>query len=110
MVEVKLLCNRHLLGEHGEIHKHRHIFVKGYSVAGRIGQIEPAAMGERHDALAAEMLRRGHRHESPYKQPDLCGYDLAGFVVDRDLSLRELSRRCDACGERIRVGLTSGEN
>ena len=53
MVEPKLMCVQHLVGEHGEIHKHRHNFVKGHSIAGRKGQIEPLAMQRRHDELAA---------------------------------------------------------
>jgi hypothetical protein len=100
MVEAKMLCNRHLLGEHGEIHKHRHVFVKGYKIEGRKGQIEPASMGSRHDELVREMFRRGMQHKSPYSQPDLSGYDLTGFVVDRSASLADLIGRCQDCKER----------
>jgi len=39
MVEPKLLCKKHLLGEHNEIHKHRHNFVKKHSVKGRIVEL-----------------------------------------------------------------------
>ena len=35
MVNLLCLCNKHLIGEHGEIHKHHHVFVKKYSVLGR---------------------------------------------------------------------------
>ena len=47
MIDPKLLCTQHLLGEHLEIHKHRHVFIKHYSITGRIYpivQIEPASM------------------------------------------------------------------
>jgi len=93
MVDPKLMCKQHLVGEHGEIHKHRHNFVKGHSIAGRRGQIEPTAMQKRHDELAAFLCN----HKSPYKQPDLSGYNLDGFVVDVQESLAELSRRCSKC-------------
>lgn len=97
MVDPKLLCRKHLLGEHGEIHKHRHNFVKGHSIEGRRGQIEPISMESRHDELAREMKRRGFNHKSPYSQPDLSAYKLDGFVVDIEKSLHDLKCRCSEC-------------
>ena len=105
MVNVKILCNLHLLGEHGEIHKHRHNFVKGQRIGGRKGQIEPVSMASRHDELEVEMRSRGMNDKSPYEQPDLSGYDLEGFTVDRDESLKELIHRCPECLERSKVAV-----
>lgn len=92
--------------EHGEIHKHRHNFVKRHSISGRItpvAQIEPESMKSRHDEIAAEMIRRGMNHNSPYEQPDL-DY-LPEFqrtaIVDRDISIKDLSKRCEKCRKRI---------
>jgi len=106
MVDPKVLCNKHLLGEHGEIHKHRHNFVKQHSIAKRISpvvQIEPSSMQSRHDVLAKEMLRRGMNHQSPFVQPSVAylpvGERLA--VVDIQNSLNDLSNRCPECKERI---------
>ena len=93
MIPVSLMCLQHRLGEHAEIHKHRHVFVRGYSIAGRLGQIEPAAMKRRHDELAATF----QNHRSPYTLPDLSGYDLDGFTVDIEESARDLSARCAKC-------------
>jgi hypothetical protein len=101
MVNSAYLCRVHLLGEHSEIHKHRHNFVKGHSIAGRRGQIEPTAMKTRHDELSAEIIRRGYWHESPYELPDLSAYDLTGFTVDRAESMRDLASRCKDCAERM---------
>lgn len=97
MVDPKLMCMQHLVGEHGEIHKHRHNFVKGHGIAGRKGQIEPEAMKRRHDELVTHL----RCHKSQYEQPDLSGYDLNGFIVDVAESLAELSRRCPKCRELI---------
>jgi hypothetical protein len=102
MVDPKGLCNKHLLGEHGEIHKHRHNFVKGHSVKGRLNpvvQIEPSSMQTRHDELAKEMLRRGMNHKSPYEQPDLSNYDddVINARVDLSVSLKDLHQRCESC-------------
>lgn len=100
MVTPAILCQKHLLGEHGEIHKHRHNFVKGHSIEGRKGQIDPVRMKVRHDALAAEMLRRGYNHNSPYEQPDLSAYDLTGHGVDVMTAFTDLTARCEECRRR----------
>jgi hypothetical protein len=107
MVNPKALCNKHLLGEHGEIHKHRHNFVKQHSITKRISpvvQIEPSAMEIRHDVLAKEMLRRGMNHNSPFEQPDISYLPVFEqlAVVDVQNSLNDLSNRCPECKERIR--------
>ena len=95
MVDPNILCRKHLLGEHGEIHKHRHNFVKKHRMEGRRGQIEPKSMKSRHDALAKEMLKRGYKHESPYEMPDI-SY-LADMTVDKEESLNDLLNRCEEC-------------
>lgn len=105
-VDPTLLCRNHLLGEHGEIHKHRHNFVKRHSIAGRISpivQIVPALMKSRHDALAAEMVRRGHNHNSPYELPDLSYLgDAASVTADIDYNIADLRARCpDGCAKRM---------
>ena len=106
MVPVACLCQKHLLGEHGEIHKHRHNFVKGHSIKGRLSpvvQIEPLAMKARHDALADEMLKRGYNHQSPYEQPDLSylSKEQKEANVDVNVSIFDLSSRCENCRERL---------
>ena len=107
MVNPRLLCRKHLLGEHGEIHKHRHNFVKRHSIDKRIelGQIEPKSMKQRHDELADEMVRRGYNHNSPYIMPDLSHLPVEQqeFVVDKKQSVRELHERCPECLELSRT-------
>jgi len=102
MMNPKMLCRKHLLGEHFELHKHRHLFEKGQSIAGRKGQIEPLRMQERHDILVAEMLARGMNHKSPYTQPSLQKYkDIEKFVVDVNVSIQDLLDRCPTCRTNI---------
>jgi hypothetical protein len=108
MIPVKNLCNKHLLGEHGEIHKHRHNFAKGHSMEGRISpvvQIEPSSMGTRHDELAQEMISRGMNHQSPYEMPDLSKYPdrIKNAKVDLEISYSDLCERCEACSKRIKA-------
>jgi len=105
MVDPKILCKKHLLGEHGEIHKHRHNFEKKHSMNKRIefGQIEPSSMKIRHDVLAEEMLRRKYNHQSPYEQPDISYLPESQqtFKVDIDYSLKDLISRCPDCLSRL---------
>lgn len=101
MCDPKILCRKHLLGEHGEIHKHRHNFVKQHKMGGRVGQIEPEAMEIRHDELAKEMLSRGYKHESPFEQPET-SY-LPEMKVDREIALDDLLNRCQDCRDRYEM-------
>lgn len=106
MINPKLLCRKHLLGEHNEIHKHRHNFVKGYKIDGRIHpivQIEPISMQSRHDELAKEMVRRGYNHQSPFTQPNLNNYgdEVINAKVDINTSIKDLCERCEECKLRI---------
>jgi hypothetical protein len=106
MINPSLLCNKHLIGEHGEIHKHRHVFEKQYSVSGRISpvvQIQPQDMEKRHNELAKEMISRGFNHNSPYTQPDI------SYLPEKDRyakvnlrqSKKDLMQRCFECNQRI---------
>ncbi|HLD91738.1 MAG TPA: pyrimidine dimer DNA glycosylase/endonuclease V [Patescibacteria group bacterium] len=101
MVDPKILCKNHLLGEHGEIHKFFKQFVKKYNMNGRAGQIEPKSMKQRHDELVNEMINRGYNHNSPYSQPDV-DYLNHMCSVDKDKSLELLLDRCEHCSERLR--------
>ena len=72
-IPPELLCEKHLLGEHREIHAIWSILVngkKGYSRhpetlrwKGRLG-----ALYARHEIAAQEMERRGYRHSSPLQK------------------------------------------
>lgn len=102
MVNPKLLCRKHLLGEHGEIHKFRHSFVKQHKMGKRVelGQIDHTNMESRHDELRDEMLSRGYNHNSDYVQPDISYIKLVP-KIDINLNLSDLSERCEDCKRRI---------
>lgn len=106
MIDAKLLCNKHLIGEHGEIHKHKHNFEKGHSIHGRIFpivQIEPLSMKTRHDELSQEMINRKMNHKSPYIMPDLSKYsdEYRNAKVNIKNSKVDLSNRCEVCKNKI---------
>lgn len=110
-INPKLLCRNHLLGEHNEIHKHKHNFVKMHSIAKRIApvvQIEPENMKARHDALVEEMLTRDYNHNSPYEQPDLSYLKPEERFAEIDIyiSISDLLKRCPECEKRISNKIT----
>lgn len=100
-INPKLLCKSHLLGEHGEIHKHRHNFEKQHNMTGRIGQIDASKMEERHDELVTEMLRRGYNHKSPFTQPDTSYLKIDDWKIDLEFNIKDLKERCQECKRRI---------
>ena len=105
MIRPELLCRKHLLGEHGELHKHRHVFEKKRSIDGYIKNncIEPKSMKQRHDRLVREMIRRGYNHNSPYDQPDISylTQDNQEFEVDNIRSFADLISRCEDCYKKF---------
>jgi hypothetical protein len=108
MVNPKCLCDQHLLGEHGEIHKHLPSLRKRNRVDGRfypVVQIQFWGFIERHDELAMEMLVRGMNHKSPLIDiPDFKKLYPTYFYksVDIEESLVELKHRCNKCARKIR--------
>jgi hypothetical protein len=105
-IDPRLLCRKHLLGEHSEIHKHRHNFVKHHKITGRIFPIvliEPENMQPRHDQLVKEMIERGYNHQSPYEQPDLSHLKFSERYAEANIeyNLKDLSDRCLECRKRI---------
>lgn len=107
MVPPACMCDKHLLGEHGELHKHLHNFRKHHSMTGRIAEncCEPASYKERHDALAAEMLHRKMNHRSPLEQPDISYLpeDERTARVNMFANLKLLLERCPGCRAKTAV-------
>jgi hypothetical protein len=107
MIDPRLLCKQHLVGEHGELHKHLPSLRKGHKVSGRfhpVIQIQLNAITTRHDQLAAELLRRGGNHKSPLVDvPDLKAIypDYFDLEVDLETSIADLCKRCKRCRKRI---------
>ncbi len=104
MVDPRLLCRKHLLGEHVECHMFRGSLHKGTSLRGFLdaGLLDSRKLARRHDLLAAEMQRRGYRHASPL--PRDFDATAATGVVDTAAALRELATRCEECRERQMSG------
>ena len=102
MVNPRLMCDKHLLGEHGELHKFMPSWGKQHSITGREGAIEPRAYVQRHDDLAHEMTRRGMSHKSPIRPPDFSylPVDQQVWQVSIVDSHEMLINRCPDCQEK----------
>jgi hypothetical protein len=112
MVDPPVMCRKHLLGEHVELHMAVAWILKGKSVAGWAGSncLEPSSIGARHAVLAMEMTARGYAHKSPLAQPYVGANRHPGAKVDAEASLAELLRRCQECRMRAKALETKAEN
>jgi hypothetical protein len=99
-VSPELMCRKHLLGEHVEMHMFLGTLNQGKKIDGYIhtGLVEVHNIKRRHDDLAQEIVRRGYRHNSPMKDSSLLVN--AGFV-DVKRSYEDLQSRCRECRTKI---------
>lgn len=86
-VDPALLCRQHLLGEHRELHGLWNIHTlgkRGYRLHPETVRWEGklAALFARHEALAAEMERRGYRHGTPLDPALATGHAVQDAFVD----------------------------
>ena len=102
MVNPRLMCRRHLLGEHVELHMLAASLRRGISLQGYIEKrlVELHHIAVRHARLVRELERRGYRHRSPL--PGLRARRQGR--VDRRGNLRELAGRCAQCRLLQRAG------
>jgi hypothetical protein len=101
MVDPKMMCRQHLLGEHVELHMFCGTLKKKGSIDGFIQNqlLEPNSIAKRHEELVKEMEARGMNHKSPIEVPDLSylPQNQKEFVVNKETSKAELLRRCQNC-------------
>ena len=97
MVDPKIMCRKHLLGEHVEHHMFIGSINRGKSLTGhlRLNQLEPRSLLQRHEDLVNEMRSRGYRHVSPL--PKFSVENQPDVMIDRVASLTDLLRRCINC-------------
>ena len=97
MVDPKIMCRQHLLGEHVEIHMfigtlNRNKTVKGYLEK---GLLEVHNLYSRHEQLVKEMKQRGFNHcstvDKKWQSAKKCGN------IDKEKNLEELLKRCPRC-------------
>lgn len=108
MVDPEIMCQKHLCGEHLELHMFVGHLKKDKRVDGYLKNncLEPRSIWERHQAIQKEMEKRGYNHKSPINESDCsCILNLPNhqqyWMVKSTDSLRELLRRCPKCRERF---------
>lgn len=105
MINPKVLCRQHLLGEHNELHKHKWTFEKKHRKDNYIkkDRIEPKSMKIRHEQLVSEMKRRGYNHKSPFEAPDISYLpkEYQEHEVNRISNVLELYCKCEECRKRM---------
>jgi ribosomal protein L44E len=95
MVDPTLMCTKHLLGEHVELHMFVGCLRRKKTLTGFFtkGLLEVHSIRARHDALVQEMRRRGMQHKSPL-QP-FRSFKMG--KINRRQSKLELASRCEKC-------------
>jgi len=102
MIDPRMLCRKHLLGEHIEHHVSVANIPRGKSVKGYLcdGLLDPKTLQDRHDALVAEMERRGYYRDSPLMEIDISSLGYGKIEVLRNIE--DLRITCENCAERIK--------
>jgi hypothetical protein len=108
MVDPKIMCRKHLLGEHVECHMFLGHMKRKRGINGYLENncLEMVSLYNRHKELAEEMLSRGYRHNSELEPIDTsCVYYYDQWQrdvkVDRKKSLSDLLERCPDCRKRV---------
>jgi hypothetical protein len=103
----QLLCNRHLVAEHFEIHTIWSVLTRGLQGWARHPETRRwsgrlAALYRRHEADVEEMTRRGYHHKSPLDASLTAGEAEQGEYVDTpEEQVRLLRERCPACRAQL---------
>jgi hypothetical protein len=108
LCDPKILCQKHLCGEHLEMHMFLGTIKKGKKIDGFLKNnlLQPRYIMLRHKELAKEMKNRGYNHKSPLNEKDcMCVLDLTieqqYWEVNRDAALKDLLNRCPECRKRF---------
>lgn len=109
MVNPKLMCSQHLLGEHVELHMLMGSLRRRKSLDGFFenGLIEPQSIYTRHNELVLEMQDRGFSHKSPIAEADVKEFSAylpkkqLNFKINCKSSYDDLLARCQACRDRV---------
>ena len=100
MVNPKIMCRQHLLGEHVEIHMFIGTINRKKSIEGYLekGLLEIHNLYSRHAELVEEMKMRGYNHYSEidekWKFADKTG------IINKEKNIIELINRCPKCKTR----------
>ena len=97
-INPKILCTKHLMGNHVELHMFVGTLNKGVSIQGYLdkGLIEVHNIKKRHEELVKEIESRGFKHNSPL-------VDFKEFIageINIEENVKDLINRCPECKRR----------
>lgn len=107
LCDTEIMCQKHLCGEHLEMHMFVGAINKGKKMDGYLKNncLEPRKLYIRHKELADEMIRRGYNHKSP-----IYDYSCHGLInwptkkqdkqINKETALKDLLERCPKCRKR----------
>jgi len=108
LCDPKIMCQKHLCGEHLEMHMFLGTLKKQKKVDGYIANnlFEPRSLYQRHKDLADEMGRRGYNHKSQLNETDCsCILNLPiekqYWEIDKVAALKDLLDRCPECRKQF---------
>ncbi len=100
-VPTRIMCRKHLLGEHVEHHMFVGSINKGIDVCTyvRTKLLIPRLLTTRHSYLVQEMIRRRHRHDSPLPLIQAKRGEMNWGIPNWRImdNVAELHRRCAEC-------------
>jgi len=101
-LEARALCDRHLLGEHRELHAVWTVLTEGKRGYANHPEVRRwrgrlAALYARHESQVEEMRRRGFSHRSPL-DPELATEDSSQPELVDPLSVQRDRLRRRGCG------------
>lgn len=111
LCDPKILCQKHLCGEHVEMHMFLGALKKQKKVDGylRNNLFEPRLLYQRHEDLKEEMIGRGYNHKSDMSEEE-CGCILELSIekqyweINKNQALWDLLDRCPECLVRFNGG------
>lgn len=108
LCDPEIMCQKHLCGEHVEMHMFLGSIKKRKKIDGYIKNncFEPRTLYQRHYDLAKEMRNRGYNHKSDIREEECLVpfFDLPieyqYWEIDKAKSLKDLLSRCPECNKR----------
>jgi len=106
MCDPRFLCQKHICGEHFEMHLFLGSIKLRVSMSGYLYKnlFEPLSLKSRHDELVIEMKNRNMNHKTELNYDnDIFSYlgIEKNITIDKRKSLFDLLTRCKKCRERF---------
>ncbi|MDP1695650.1 MAG: pyrimidine dimer DNA glycosylase/endonuclease V [archaeon] len=98
-IPPQMLCTKHLLGEHVEMHMFVGTINKKKSIKEYLDNelVDTSHIRKRHYELVSEMKRREFNHQSPLPKFEI----KKSGSIDIKKNIKELARRCKECKKKI---------